>query len=243
MRINYIIIYLTILCIPIHSYCQSIDSTWRNARCSIPRIRISPENNWEKIPEGKRWINIDDRPTLSKMIQIIPSNAEVSIIYFLKGEYFLEDQYLILGYTQNNQDIFVDSNLKRHTSLKELLKKRYGSVKRYKKLYTIHEKMENCAIKTQKLSQTFVFTQAKIDKNIREFAQKDYFIKALNTKNKFHDLKDANSDYFVIYYNKKNVILYDRTRDEMRVGNVYKIKNHYYCALHIDSHKRGSCYE
>lgn len=243
MKPNYIILYLIILCFPIHSYCQNIDSISKRTEGTISQILFNPNNGWEKLPEGKYRINIDNHPTICRMIQTAPPNLDISIVYFLIGEYYLDDEYQLVMYTENNKNIFIDSDLKKYTSLKKLLKKRYGSVKRYKELYAIHNTMKNCAVTIQLQPRTFVFTQAKIHKKIREFAEKDYIIIALNTKNKFHDLKHANNSYYLIYYNKKNVILYDRTRDEMRVGNVYKIKNHYYCAFSLDSHKRGSRYE
>lgn len=161
------LIGFTFFCLT-NSYCQKtnffstldLDARATFMRETMRKIRPDlPANEYEELipvvfihpnEKGNKWVyesieNIglpsEKNNILYRMFEKIGKDKNVFLTVFLEDE----NEYLskeVLGYTENGKDVFMDYEFRKYNTLKELLKKRYGSVKKYKEIYK-KEKEQN----------------------------------------------------------------------------------------------------
>lgn len=212
----------------------------------IPVVFIHPNEKGDKwVYEliENRGISCDTGNILYRMLEEAGENKNVFLTVFLdnESEYHFRE---VLGYTENGKDVFMDSHFRKYNSLKELLKKRYGSVKRYKEIYKIYNTLLNYGTRAPKSARTRIISQTDIRKEIKNNVKNKFVIIAINAKEENpYKYSGALSYYILYYYNKKYIILHDFYRFESKIVKLKNIKDFFFYAINFHDYNGGNCNE
>ena len=82
------------------------------------------------------------KDTFRRMLLEVSDKENVHLVYFIEGEYLLLPSLvgngnlgMILGFSDNGRDSFLDENMQKYVCVEDFICTRYGSMEKYKEFY------------------------------------------------------------------------------------------------------------
>lgn len=184
------------------------------------------------------------KDVLQAMIDFVGKDKKLYFVYFFPKE--IESDLPVIGYVEKNQDVFVDSQLCKHVSLKSLLTSRYGSVDRYRELYDVNKALVSYdRHRSFSGSNLRLISKSHTKKEVVACVEK-YKIRNIwgrNVKDTIY-LQSGRNAFSIIFYNKGHVLYQDMARNETRLGELKEMDGFYFYGIdYRGNYDKGNCNE